>query len=197
MLDFKDMDWWDFVSKILRPVLKWFDPNEWQVRRLWKRIRAINALEPEVQKWRDEDFPRKTEEFRQQLQAYTAEIRAQYEAKLREYRGRARSPKNASGLRKKLPSWIWLSRGREQEFLNSILPLAFAMVREAGRRTVKMRHFDVQLMGGIVLHEGKIAEMKTGEGKDFGGDFARLLERTDRARRPCGHRQRLPRKTRR
>ena len=35
MLDFKDMDWWDFVSKILRPVLKWFDPNEWQVRRLW------------------------------------------------------------------------------------------------------------------------------------------------------------------
>ena len=42
---------------------------------------------------------------------------------------------------------------------------AFALVREAGRRTLGMRHFDVQLIGGIVLHEGKIAEMKTGEGK--------------------------------
>ena len=42
---------------------------------------------------------------------------------------------------------------------------AFALVREAGRRTLSMRHFDVQLIGGIVLHEGKIAEMKTGEGK--------------------------------
>ncbi|MCL4514010.1 MAG: preprotein translocase subunit SecA [Firmicutes bacterium] len=49
--------------------------------------------------------------------------------------------------------------------LDEILPEAFAVVREASRRTLKMRHFDVQLMGGIVLHEGKIAEMKTGEGK--------------------------------
>lgn len=49
--------------------------------------------------------------------------------------------------------------------LEDILPEAFAVVREASRRTVKMRHFDVQLMGGIVLHEGRIAEMKTGEGK--------------------------------
>jgi len=164
MLDFKDMDWWDFVSKILRPVLKWFDPNEWQVRRLWKRIQAINALEPEVQKWRDEDFPRKTEEFRQQLQAYTAEIRAQYEAKLREYRA-CKEPEERFRLEEEVAKLDLAVKRREQEFLNSILPLAFAMVREAGRRTVKMRHFDVQLMGGIVLHEGKIAEMKTGEGK--------------------------------
>ncbi len=49
--------------------------------------------------------------------------------------------------------------------LNDILPEAFAVVREAARRTIGMRHFDVQLMGGIVLHEGRIAEMKTGEGK--------------------------------
>jgi len=51
------------------------------------------------------------------------------------------------------------------ESLDGILPEAFALCREAGRRTLNMRHFDVQLIGGMVLHEGKIAEMKTGEGK--------------------------------
>lgn len=55
-----------------------------------------------------------------------------------------------------------LARG---ETLDDLLPEAFAVVREAARRTLNMRHFDVQLMGGIVLHEGRIAEMKTGEGK--------------------------------
>ncbi len=49
--------------------------------------------------------------------------------------------------------------------LDDILPEAFAAVREAGRRVLGMRHFDVQLIGGIVLHQGKIAEMRTGEGK--------------------------------
>src|SRR5919204_3090147 len=51
------------------------------------------------------------------------------------------------------------------ETLEDLLPDAFAVVREAGKRTLNMRHFDVQLIGGIVLHRGKIAEMKTGEGK--------------------------------
>src|SRR5262249_23062090 len=52
-----------------------------------------------------------------------------------------------------------------QEALDEVLPEAFAVVREAGRRVLNMRHFDVQLIGGMVLHEGKISEMKTGEGK--------------------------------
>ncbi len=56
-------------------------------------------------------------------------------------------------------------RLKKGETLDDILPEAFALVREAGRRTLRQRHFDVQLMGGIVLHQGKIAEMKTGEGK--------------------------------
>src|SRR4051794_20509122 len=58
-------------------------------------------------------------------------------------------------------------RGRltEGETLDDILSDAFAVVRETGKRTLKQRHFDVQMMGGIVLHHGKIAEMKTGEGK--------------------------------
>src|SRR5512136_1618401 len=57
------------------------------------------------------------------------------------------------------------ARLKEGEDLDDLLPEAFAAVREAGRRTIGQRHFDVQLMGGIVLHQGKIAEMKTGEGK--------------------------------
>src|SRR3990167_780936 len=51
------------------------------------------------------------------------------------------------------------------ESLDKILPEAFALVREAAKRTLNQRHFDSQLIGGIVLHQGKIAEMKTGEGK--------------------------------
>jgi preprotein translocase subunit SecA len=57
------------------------------------------------------------------------------------------------------------AKTNEGSSLDDILPEAFAVVREVGIRTLKMRHFDVQLIGGIVLHEGKIAEMKTGEGK--------------------------------
>ena len=56
-------------------------------------------------------------------------------------------------------------RRRNGETLNDLLPEAFATVREAAKRTLGQRHFDVQLIGGMVLHEGKIAEMKTGEGK--------------------------------
>lgn len=60
---------------------------------------------------------------------------------------------------------VFKNRLNSGETLESILPEAFALVREASKRVLKMRHFDVQLMGGIVLHQGRIAEMKTGEGK--------------------------------
>src|SRR5262245_23492011 len=56
-------------------------------------------------------------------------------------------------------------RLEEGEMLDDLLPEAFAAVREAARRVIGQRHYDVQLIGGIVLHQGKIAEMKTGEGK--------------------------------
>ncbi len=58
-------------------------------------------------------------------------------------------------------------RHERGETLDALLPEAFATVREAMKRTIGKRHFDVQLIGGVVLHEGKIAEMKTGEGKTF------------------------------
>ncbi|HIA32536.1 MAG TPA: preprotein translocase subunit SecA, partial [Nitrospinaceae bacterium] len=57
------------------------------------------------------------------------------------------------------------ARLKERDTLDDILPEAFAVVRETGIRTLKMRQFDVQMIGGVILHEGKIAEMKTGEGK--------------------------------
>src|SRR6478609_453520 len=59
--------------------------------------------------------------------------------------------------------------------LEALLPEAFALVREAAQRTLKMRHFDVQLIGGIALHQGKIAEMRTGEGKTLVATLAAYL----------------------
>jgi len=66
-------------------------------------------------------------------------------------------------------------RYRQGESLDSLMPEAFALVREASKRTVNMRHFDVQLIGGMVLHEGNIAEMRTGEGKTVVATLAAYL----------------------
>ncbi len=115
--------------------------NERQIKRMLPAMTAIGALEPEMQQLTDE-----------QLRARTAEFKARIAARL-EGLGDAKEM-SAEEMKK-----------AEQEALNEILPEAFAVVREAGWRTVKMRHFDVQLIGGMVLHQGKIAEMKTGEGK--------------------------------
>ena len=64
---------------------------------------------------------------------------------------------------------------KEGSTLNNILPRAFSVVREASIRTLKQRHYDVQILGGIVLHNGKIAEMKTGEGKTLVSTLAAYL----------------------
>src|ERR1700758_317715 len=61
------------------------------------------------------------------------------------------------------------------ESLDEVLPEAFALTREVGKRTMGMRHFDVQLIGGMVLHDGQIAEMRTGEGKTLTGTLAVAL----------------------
>ncbi len=70
---------------------------------------------------------------------------------------------------------IFRQRLKNGETLDELLPAAFAVVREAGKRTLNMRHFDVQLLGGIALHSGKIAEMKTGEGKTLVATLAVYL----------------------
>src|SRR5690348_15488861 len=66
-------------------------------------------------------------------------------------------------------------RAQESHDLDELLVEAFALCREASRRTIGLRHFDVQLVGGIVLHQGKIAEMKTGEGKTLVASLALYL----------------------
>ena len=67
------------------------------------------------------------------------------------------------------------NRLQQGETIDQLLPEAFAAVREASVRSLKMRHFDVQLIGGMVLHEGKIAEMRTGEGKTLVATLAAYL----------------------
>ena len=88
-------------------------------------------------------------------------------------------------------------RARNGESLDDLLYEAFALCREAGRRTLGMRHFDVQLIGGMVLHDGSIAEMKTGEGKTLVGDAADLPQLARRRERPPRDGERLPRPPRR
>ena len=110
--------------------------NERVIKRLMPSVVAINALEPEMQKLSDEQLRAKTAEFRERIKARLEGITDPEEIK-----------------------------AAEKDAMEEVLPEAFAVVREAGWRTVKMRHFDVQLIGGMVLHSGKISEMKTGEGK--------------------------------
>ncbi len=101
------------------------------VKKQYKIVEQINAIEPDFIKLSDEELRNKTLEFRNRL--------------------------------------------KEGETLDDILPEAFATVREAAKRTLGQRHYDVQLIGGIVLHKGMIAEMKTGEGKTLVATLAAYL----------------------
>ena len=137
--------------------------NEREIKRMMPRVAAINALEPEIQKLSDDELRAKTEEFRARIQERMSRFSG----------GNGNEPpagdsptdaddQNDADQQKR--------RAKEeydalQEVLNEILDEAFAVCREASRRVLNMRHFDVQLVGGMALHEGKIAEMKTGEGK--------------------------------
>jgi preprotein translocase subunit SecA len=122
--------------------------NERDIKRLMPQVEAINALEPEMQKLSDEQLRAKTDEFRRRVQERMSHI--------------AEEPDPDPERRKQIEEE---RRKVLNEALEEILVEAFALVREAGRRVLNMRHFDVQLIGGMVLHQGKIAEMKTGEGK--------------------------------
>ncbi len=110
--------------------------NERAIKRLMPTVATISALEPEIQPLSDEELRAKTDGFRARIKAKLEDIT------------------DADAI-----------KAAERAALDEILPEAFAVVREAGKRAVQMRHFDVQLVGGMVLHQGKISEMKTGEGK--------------------------------
>ena len=79
------------------------------------------------------------------------------------------------------------SRLQKGETLDDILPEAFATVREASKRVLGMRHFDVQLIGGIILHQGRIAEMKTGEGKTLVATLPVYLNALSRKGGTCSY----------
>jgi len=120
--------------------------NERIVKRLLPIVAQINALEESVQRLSDEQLRDKTFEFKSRIASRIAGLT------------------DAEAI-----------KSAEKAALDEVLPEAFAVVREAGRRSVKMRHFDVQLIGAMVLHSGKISEMKTGEGKTLVATLACYL----------------------
>jgi preprotein translocase subunit SecA len=99
-------------------------------------VQEINDLEPSIEKLSDEELKAQTPKFKEQIARALEGIENKDER-----------------------------RKAEQDILHKLLPEAFATVREASKRVLGMRHFDVQLIGGIALHQGRIAEMRTGEGK--------------------------------
>ncbi len=123
-----------------------FDGNERDIQKYRKTVDKINALEPSIKALTDEQLRAKTTEFKAGVQETIA-----------------------SECEKRGKTWEQLERDEKRVVsdaaLDPLLVEAFAVVREAGARTLKMRPFDVQLIGGMVLHDGRIAEMKTGEGK--------------------------------
>lgn len=112
--------------------------NERLLKKLFPVVVQINQFEPEIKRLSDEELRAKTEEFR------------------------ARLAKRLEGV-DELPAPE--RKQMEQNALDELLPEAFACVREASVRSTGMRHFDVQMIGGMILHSGRIAEMRTGEGK--------------------------------
>src|SRR5271156_3177636 len=128
-----------YVERIVNSVVARFigTKHERDIKLIQPVVAEINALEPAMQKLTDAE-----------LAAYTPKLKAEVQARLE---GAA---DNDPDIKQKL-----------KDALEPSLVTAFAVTREAGRRTLGMRHFDVQLIGGIVLHQGKISEMKTGEGK--------------------------------
>ena len=116
------------------------DPNARKLKRYQPIVSDIGLLEEEVTALTDDELRGLTSEFRGKLSALQEECA-----------GRGLS--------------LETTLERERKLLDELLPQAFAVVREAGKRVLGMRHFDVQLIGGMVLHDGQIAEMKTGEGK--------------------------------
>ncbi|MBR3353333.1 preprotein translocase subunit SecA [Candidatus Saccharibacteria bacterium] len=130
------------LTKFLQGVFG--DAQKKTLKRLWKRAQEITKLEPKYEAMSDED-----------LQAQTDIFRAKIDKALKT--ARAEQGINKTG-KKRAPI-------DDKKILNDLLPDAFAVAREAAKRTIGLRPYDVQLIGGMVLHEGAVAEMKTGEGK--------------------------------
>ncbi|MBP1687577.1 MAG: secA [Deltaproteobacteria bacterium] len=144
--------------------------NDRELKRMRPMVARINEFESSLTALSDAELRAKTDEFRARIRERTAAERTQLEElQARQEQQTAPSvPDDADdgkSLRSEIEEQEKALREAEKDVLQDMLPEAFAVVREASRRTTGLRHFDVQMIGGIVLHDGKIAEMKTGEGK--------------------------------
>jgi preprotein translocase SecA subunit len=137
--------------------------NDREIKRIRPYVDEIAKMEADLQKLNDSELRAKTEQFKKRISEATDPLRRALEEIQKE------ALTGDSEEREELKTRVEESdkelREAEGRILEELLPEAFAAVREAARRAIGLRHFDVQLIGGAVLHEGKIAEMKTGEGK--------------------------------
>ncbi len=135
------------------------DAQKRTLRRLGRRVEEINKLGAKYSEMSDDELKEQTEKLKKRLAKLTKQEQAKLALeKLKAEKGKKGSKKSAKKTKAK-------SVQDDAKALDAILPDAFALVREASDRVLKLRPFDVQLIGGIVLHEGNVAEMKTGEGK--------------------------------
>lgn len=140
------------------------DPNEKEIKRLQPVVEEINELEPDFQELSDDDLAHKTEELRARFTQAVGEGSKELEELKTSLSNEAEDDYRRQ-LEYQVKEKEKAALKFEQDALDDLLPEAFAAVREAARRAIGQRHFDVQLIAGMILHEGKIAEMKTGEGK--------------------------------
>ncbi len=137
---------------------RFVDSNDRELKRIQPFVDAANGLEPEIQALSDEEIRARFTELRAEvLELAVTDEPSEDEL---QHPDLERRREIAKARRKR-------ENDRIQTAMNDVLPDVFAMGREAMRRTLGMRQYDVQLLGGVVLHQGKIAEMKTGEGKTF------------------------------
>ncbi len=139
-------------------------PSIGLVKKLAVRASAICALESKISALSNEELKAKTIQFKTTIEQAIAFKKNEYDKALSVYRSASsgQERENSSLEVKRLSKELFAAK---QKVLDEILNEAFAVVRETGKRVLNMRHFDVQLVGGMVLHQGGIAEMTTGEGK--------------------------------
>ncbi|MCB0164094.1 MAG: SEC-C domain-containing protein [Anaerolineae bacterium] len=139
------------------------DPNLKEINRLSPVVEEINDLGPEMEAKSDAELQQMLAEFRRDLQEQTHEERVRMHDLRRQVT--EATGKERQRLQIQLDQVEKQLLKLESELLDDILPDVFAAVREMSRRTIGLRHYDVQLVGGMIIHQGKVVEMRTGEGK--------------------------------
>ena len=144
------------------------DPAKRNLARMRKIVKVINGLEPKYEAMSDDELKAQTNVLKERLDTLNKKAEANIaRAKLKASAKKSETKAESTDSAKKQSTSVKSEKleRNETKILSEILPDAFALVREATKRVLGMRHYDVQMIGGIVLHEGNVAEMKTGEGK--------------------------------